>query len=766
MDKSEYPAFQKIVNLLRFTKYGVFVGVLLIFLPLTAYRPIWLHRLFGNLFQELSGWHIFFLTVAICGAAWSLVFTQGLIIQGLAIRYRIEDLNEQAREARIRDLIHEQAQQLLTVPLTRGQLGFVALFSASGLWVINRFADDRLLISLTMTVLGVIASVFVAIVPVILVRLAFPGYSPLEFLKPEHRAWFWARVEEIGRLPVVRGFKKLARWCVRMGCRSFMWAARHLHMKYLLRDEYQANHFLAALAAVTLALILIAVGLLFAPGDSAEASPAFYLYVLLMLVIWVFSLLDFHLSRRRVSPLLIVVAAVVVGDCLHGRDHYYDVEKLEAPNRATITAPPKKENLVVVASTGGGISAAGWTTWALKELIAARPDVRHELGLVSAVSGGAVGTAFFVDGLAECAWKTEPGATELDLLDARCLEAIYRRSVAPSLGAVAFGLAYPDFWRIFTMGFLPWSDVDRGTYLEDSWRHLAAADLEDAADGESKLRLTKQTRRRPVTSFSQMVESGEVPAFILSTTAMESGRRVMVTPLAFESPCLYRLAEADAGAFPDGAEGPRHGKQRGCTLPEYLEAPEIDVDLWTAARLSATFPWVSPASRAMLDSGCNRSMHHMVDGGYYDNYGVASALDWLETVLRAEQKQRTLKRLAFVELRASATGRPALDEPRPGSFAALIGPLIGLLEIWEASALERNRIATDRFLSKWSELTESTEADGIEIQRFVFETSDVQGLPLSWSLSREQRRIIETEWARPPIQRRLETLVAFLEGPD
>lgn len=160
-------------------------------------------------------------------------------------------------------------------------------------------------------------------------------------------------------------------------------------------------------------------------------------------------------------------------------------------------------------------------------------------------------------------------------------------------------------------------------------------------------------------------------------------------------------------------------------------------------------------------------MHHMVDGGYYDNYGIASALDWLEPVLRAEQEDRTIDRIALVELRSFKTKRPALEKPKRGSVSALIGPLLGLLEIRSSAALERNRIATDRFLSKWSQLTDNattTEWDGIEIRRFVFETPDGQDLPLSWKLSEAQKKDLETEWSDDQVQSELTNLKNYLAG--
>jgi hypothetical protein len=51
-----------------------------------------------------------------------------------------------------------------------------------------------------------------------------------------------------------------------------------------------------------------------------------------------------------------------------------------------------------------------------------------------------------------------------------------------------------------------------------------------------------------------------------------------------------------------------------------------DISVLTATRLSAAFPYVAPAARADVDG----PGVHIVDGGYYDNYGTSSLVEWLD----------------------------------------------------------------------------------------------------------------------------------------
>lgn len=58
----------------------------------------------------------------------------------------------------------------------------------------------------------------------------------------------------------------------------------------------------------------------------------------------------------------------------------------------------------------------------------------------------------------------------------------------------------------------------------------------------------------------------------------------------------------------------------------------------TAARVSATFAYVTPAAR-ILQGGAFRRQYHMVDRGYCDNYGVVTLLEWLDQIMRSSDSK-------------------------------------------------------------------------------------------------------------------------------
>src|SRR5262249_1527600 len=200
-------------------------------------------------------------------------------------------------------------------------------------------------------------------------------------------------------------------------------------------------------------------------------------------------------------------------------------------------------DVVVVSAAGGGIQAAAWTARVLAGLHEdLGPEFTRRIRFISAVSGGAGGGMYFVDAFTP---KGPPSGTEPDA-------AVYAACTS-SLSAVAWGVAYPDFLRAFSP-FPIAPEVDRGWALEQSWGlHLI--------EPQATLR-----------DWRQGVAQGWRPATAFNATVAETGQRLVLTTAAFP---ITR-----ASSFGD----------------RYKAA---DVPVLRAARLAATFPYVSPMAKAL-----------------------------------------------------------------------------------------------------------------------------------------------------------------------
>src|SRR5207244_3463717 len=149
------------------------------------------------------------------------------------------------------------------------------------------------------------------------------------------------------------------------------------------------------------------------------------------------------------------------------------------------------------------------------------------------------------------------------------------------LDDVAWGIVYPDLMGLVFPPIRVWLG-DRGRALETAWTRTRRPDLNSAGA------LLAQWR--------DQVWSAQRPANIFNATIVDTGDRL---------------------ALGTSRIGWHFGK---FGLRNYEDLyPGRDVQVVTAARLAASFTYISPAARA--DRG---DPYHVVDGGYYDDYGMTT----------------------------------------------------------------------------------------------------------------------------------------------
>jgi hypothetical protein len=352
--------------------------------------------------------------------------------------------------------------------------------------------------------------------------------------------------------------------------------------------------------------------------------------------------------------------------------------------------------MAVVAASGGGITAAAWTAdvlTGLEEEIG--PAFPASLTLISAVSGGSVGALHYLDRF------ERDGASG----DAR-REAIRAAAASSSLRQAAWGVVYPDVWRFLFAPLLRLQpELDRAWATELAWR--------------AQMKEKSASLRR----WRADVTEGALPVPIFNATVVETGRSMLLSPVdlggqkVFEPfvsfQCLYA---------------------------------ERDLELVTAARLSAAFPFVSPIARPSdLVGGRYGSVrttpgYHLADGGYTDNFGVSAVVAWLDAVLPTYQRLGGSDVL-LIEIRGFDT-RPSLQArrraaPERGWLYALFGPLTTLMNVRSTSQGVHNAEELRLLRALW-------ESRGIHFVSATF-ALDEDG-PLSWQLAPEERSRLRQAW--------------------
>jgi len=192
--------------------------------------------------------------------------------------------------------------------------------------------------------------------------------------------------------------------------------------------------------------------------------------ILLLLVAWGLPGVAFFLDRWRLPVLGLLVTLSLVLYWVAAADHYFRVIPRSAEPPETMSLPTPEDvletwlagqgaepHMVVVAASGGGILASAWTAEVLAGLEEEIGEsFTRSLHLVSAVSGGSVGTMYYLDGFSRSGPR-----------DASALKAVRDAASAPSLSAAAWGFAYPDLWRFLAAPLVQLAPLNEPHDLEE-----------------------------------------------------------------------------------------------------------------------------------------------------------------------------------------------------------------------------------------------------------------------------------------------------------
>jgi len=480
------------------------------------------------------------------------------------------------------------------------------------------------------------------------------------------------------------------------------------YFKYDRNEKVEAvlpNHGFALFLFILSLVLYIFIGFMKSSylGTSPEPNVPTLAYVLLLLMMlcWGLSGFSFFFDRYRIPVLLLFAGWMLITWLIPfgSSDRFYQVRQ---PQQGVISLMPgdiisrrKPSAIVVVAANGGGIQASAWAARVLTGLVKQCREELHSdcqefakaIYLISSTSGGSVGNMYFVNAYS-------PNG----LPDNGELEKVVEKAERSSLDEVAWGLVYPDFQRALFP--LITRKSDRGLALEQA---LAAG---------------TELSQKSLTDWREGVRDGWRPATIFNATITETGEP-------------FLLGTTDIKQQANGFIGKNFG--------DYY--PGLDMSVVTAARLSASFPYVSPAARADND-GLNHNQLHVVDGGYYDNYGMSSLAAWLDQALKSEGNE--VKHVLVIQIHGAPTS-PARDNHLGGYQSWLFqtyAPLSTIVGVRDGGQISHNNIEFD--LLKRVENAEKK----LEIDSALFEFKDdgTTPLPLSWRLTQKQKDDIEKSW--------------------
>lgn len=500
---------------------------------------------------------------------------------------------------------------------------------------------------------------------------------------------------------------------------------------------------------------------LFRPGATLETQmqPLFYLLILLNIAGYSLSALTFFLDMYRVPLVALVIVLPALVYQFASVDHYFRVEPRErdwvsvaeaiAERARQIPATnSRKKTAVVVAASGGGIQAAAWTTQVLSGLADhyGDPFVRSVL-LISAVSGGSVGTMHYLHAVGrtadELAGETRDQATRDEIAAAHRGRAVEAASKS-GLESTGWGVLFPDLARLSLVWFIVPQYVDRGWALERAWdKALAAHEAQPEQTWTQKLlhwvkRINVDSPPAPTFGdWERQIRRGMLPIPIFNATIVETGERLLLSPVK-------------VAAAPDGSAN------KGRDFHSLY--PDADVSVVTAARLSATFPYITPVARAgelpvkegdRKASPAGMPQYHIADGGYYDNYGMMTLVEWLDRYVLGRWAALGIDTVLVVQIQLAESAEPGA-EVSSGWESAFLGPLMTLFNVRQSTQRSRNDLELNLLKRAWEVPRKGEKATGESAPRIESATFRFSGRPvLSWKLTNKEKQAIADYWRTP-----------------
>lgn len=366
--------------------------------------------------------------------------------------------------------------------------------------------------------------------------------------------------------------------------------------------------------------------------------------------------------------------------------------KQQASDSAENLSSSRRRTIVIVTCPGGGIHAAAWSAYALQKLDERYLSFSDSIVAISGVSGGSHGAIVFVNDLRiretdpshlvsrsnsqrSRVTKSSMASNERDLADNTLVGASFigeswQPAVQSSLWPLGIGLAFDDI----PAALLPRRfESDRGQRLDQAWQTRMQPNAE------------AQTLQR----WGEMAVQGDLPIVVLNATDASSGRRILFSTV--RSP--FR-------------ESMQHRLGRPWDIRELFDFGRYDMHMATAARASATFPYATPFTQPENATSVGERVA-IGDGGYVDNEGIVTAVDWAEFLWRKELESRSrmnraeyFDRIVLLRMQPTsdiemASPPISLGEQLVGSLRWLAGPFETLATMRVSSQIERGQLETD-----------------------------------------------------------------------
>jgi hypothetical protein len=294
-------------------------------------------------------------------------------------------------------------------------------------------------------------------------------------------------------------------------------------------------------------------------------------------------------------------------------------------------------------------------------------------------------------------------------------------------------------------------------------------------NGEVQSFLTRQLTRRgvPPDEARQLVRATDPRAIWAAVTKADADRLSLnVSPdqgkrlkelIAKNS----RLSAEELRQLPRPYQDSGNFSIEAVELFRLFPGARFGMKLATAARMSASFPFFSPA--VSLPTWPRR---RIVDAGYYDNYGVSLSAAWLFSASNRSWIQQNVSRLCIVQIRDGVSDEfRKFERVRPDAsteFSRALEELVSPLEGLENARVGSSSFRNDGQLELLSQYIRNPAEpkdflDSAAEMRFAVVNFEYDGrAAMSWRLSKQELDDLRARATDSKTLTRIEALQFFL----
>jgi hypothetical protein len=263
---------------------------------------------------------------------------------------------------------------------------------------------------------------------------------------------------------------------------------------------------------------------------------------------------------------------------------------------------------------------------------------------------------------------------------------------------------------------------------------------------------------------------GRLPSLVFSPMLAEDGRRLIISNRNLRAVTDNEVQWLSAQDRPEPHRGV---SSRGAYhLSDLLPGQWDNISLATAARLSASFPYISPA--AVLPT---RPRRRTVDAGYYDAYGLDLLCNLLrEALIDPAPLLARVSSILLVQIRDNVSQLSINPDDRTKAKTKLMDaadarssalsrglegfttPVAGALASREAVSLFRSDAQLETLCRLYAAASRNENFLTTTIFEFRGEAS------LSWYLTEAETKGLEEQAASPGIHGKLEAITGWLKG--